>query len=135
MPERPLSDLLRDRARGALLGLAVGDALGTTLEFKPRDSYAPPTDMVGGGTFGLKPGEWTDDTSMMLALGYSLLAHENFDETDLMDRFCAWAEKGEYSHNGRYFDIGMTVRGGLSSFRRIGNPNAGSTDPMSAGNG
>ncbi len=60
---------LRDRARGALLGLAVGDALGTTLEFKTKDSYRPLTDMVGGGPFRLKAGEWTDDTSMALALG------------------------------------------------------------------
>ena len=126
---------LRDRARGALLGLAVGDALGTTLEFTAKDSYPPLTNMVGGGPFGLKPGEWTDDTSMALALGESLLACDAFDESDLMARFCAWAEEGQYSHNGRCFDIGITVRGALNRFRRSGNPVAGSTDPQSAGNG
>ncbi|WP_373504904.1 ADP-ribosylglycohydrolase family protein [Aestuariivirga sp.] len=126
---------LRDRTRGALLGLAVGDALGTTLEFTSRDSHPPLTDMVGGGPFGLNPGEWTDDTSMALALGESLLAHDRFDETDLMQRFCAWAEEGQYSHNGRCFDIGITVRGALARFRKTGNPVAGSTDPQSAGNG
>ncbi len=61
-------ELQRDKARGALLGLAVGDALGTTLEFKSKDSYEPLIDMVGGGPFGLAAGEWTDDTSMALAL-------------------------------------------------------------------
>jgi ADP-ribosyl-[dinitrogen reductase] hydrolase len=129
------AETLRDRARGALLGLAVGDALGTTLEFEPKDSYVPLTTMVGGGPFRLNAGEWTDDTSMALALGSSLLAKAGFDERDLMERFCAWAEKGEYSHNGRCFDIGMTVRGALERFRRSGDPVAGSTDPRSAGNG
>ena len=54
------------RYRGSLLGLAVGDALGTTLEFSPPGSFDPIEDMVGGGPFGLKPGRWTDDTSMAL---------------------------------------------------------------------
>ncbi len=57
-----------DHSRGALLGLAVCDALGTTLEFKPPGSFTPITDIVGGGPFGLKPGQWTDDTSMALCL-------------------------------------------------------------------
>jgi ADP-ribosylglycohydrolase len=57
-----------DRAVGALLGLAAGDALGTTLEFTARDSHPRHTEMIGGGPFGLKPGEWTDDTSMAPAL-------------------------------------------------------------------
>ena len=132
----PIDDkALRDRARGALLGLAVGDALGTTLEFKPKDSYQPLTTMVGGGPFGLRPGEWTDDTSMALALGTSLAERGGLDERDLMERFCAWSEKGEYSHNGRCFDIGITVRGALDRFRRTGDPVAGSTDPQTAGNG
>ena len=126
---------LRDRARGVLLGLAVGDALGTTLEFTARDSYEPLTTIVGGGPFRLERGEWTDDTSMALALGTSLVEKGALDECDLMERFCAWSERGEYSHNGRCFDIGMTVRGALDRFRRSGDPIAGSTDPRSAGNG
>src|SRR4051794_39854796 len=56
----------RSRYRGALLGLAAGDALGTTLEFRPPGSFEPITDIVGGGPFDLKPGEWTDDTTMTL---------------------------------------------------------------------
>jgi ADP-ribosyl-[dinitrogen reductase] hydrolase len=59
---------LRDRYRGALLGLAAGDALGTTLEFKPPVTFEPIADMVGGGPFQLQPGQWTDDTSMALCL-------------------------------------------------------------------
>ena len=53
-----------ERFRGSLLGLAVGDALGTTLEFRPPGTFTPIDDMIGGGPFDLEPGEWTDDTSM-----------------------------------------------------------------------
>ncbi|WP_255453584.1 cyclin-dependent kinase inhibitor 3 family protein [Novosphingobium sp. Gsoil 351] len=77
------ADGVRDRARGALLGLAVGDAIGTTLEFTCRDSYAPLTDMVGGGPFGLEPGQWTDDTAMALALADSLDQDDGFAPHDL----------------------------------------------------
>jgi ADP-ribosyl-[dinitrogen reductase] hydrolase len=61
----------RERYLGCLLGLAAGDAVGTTLEFAPRGSFTPLTDMVGGGPFRLVPGEWTDDTSMALCLAHS----------------------------------------------------------------
>src|SRR5439155_411032 len=54
----------RDRFRGCLLGLACGDAVGTTVEFCPRGTFDPMTDMVGQGPFHHQPGEWTDDTSM-----------------------------------------------------------------------
>ena len=64
---------LRDQYRGSLLGLAVGDALGTTLEFSQPGSFAPVEEMVGGGPFALKPGEWTNDTSMALCLAASLV--------------------------------------------------------------
>ena len=128
-------ELQRDKARGALLGLAVGDALGTTLEFKSKDSYEPLIDMVGGGPFGLAAGEWTDDTSMALALADSLLSCDGVDPADLCTRFCQWRYEGAYSHNGRCFDVGNTVSGSLEAFRRTGNPLSGNTDPDSAGNG
>ena len=79
-----------DRARGALLGLAVGDALGTPIEFKSRDTYPKQTEMTGGGPFHLEPGQWTDDTSMALALADSLIAYPKFDAAGLMDRFVRW---------------------------------------------
>lgn len=63
-PRMPKKISYSDRAAGALIGLAVGDAIGTTVEFKPRGSFTPLTDMVGGGPFALQPGQWTDDTSM-----------------------------------------------------------------------
>ena len=62
-----------DRFLGCLLGLAAGDALGTTLEFKPPGTFEPITDMVGRGPFRLAAGQWTDDTSMALCLAESLI--------------------------------------------------------------
>ena len=121
--------------RGSLLGLAVGDALGTTLEFKPPGTFQPLQDMVGGGPFALKPGQWTDDTSMALCLGESLLACAGFDARDQMERYCRWWRDGYLSATGTCFDIGITVRGALGRFQREGNPLAGSTDPQTAGNG
>ncbi len=126
---------IRDRARGCLLGLAVGDAVGTTLEFTTRDSKPRTVDMVGGGPFKLNPGEWTDDTAMALALSHSLLAADGLVETDLMDRFVAWHERGEYSCTGTCFDIGNTTLAALGRYKSTGDPVAGSTHPRSAGNG
>ncbi len=124
-----------DRAIGALIGLAVGDALGTTIEFKKRDSYEPVVDMIGGGPFGLKPGEWTDDTSMALCLADSLIASKGrLVPDDVARRFVRWWLKGENSVNGRCFDIGNATSEALAEFRNTRIPK-GSTDPKSAGNG
>lgn len=125
----------RDRFRGCLLGLAAGDALGTTLEFKPPGTFEPIDDMVGGGPFGLQPGQWTDDTSMALCLATSLLERDGFDAADQMERYVRWWREGYLSSTGRCFDIGTTVCEALRRFERDGDPWAGSTDPQSAGNG
>ena len=125
----------RARTRGALLGLAAGDALGTTLEFRAPGSFEPIDDIVGGGPFRLKPGEWTDDTSMALCLATSLIEVHGFDARDQMERYCRWAEEAYLSSNGRCFDIGGTVSAALDAYRRTGNPAAGSKDVYSAGNG
>lgn len=127
------SDRIR-RARGCLLGLAVGDAIGTTVEFMPRGSFPKVTDMVGGGPFGLKAGEWTDDTSMALCLGASLL-EKGFDLDDQIQRYTRWHRDGYMSSTGRCFDIGIATRRALNSYQSTGNPESGSTDPRSAGNG
>jgi ADP-ribosylglycohydrolase len=124
-----------DRIVGALIGLAVGDALGTTLEFKRPGSFAPLTDMMGGGPFALKPGEWTDDTSMALCLAESLLELGRFDPVDQLQRFVRWWKEGHLSSTGRCFDIGGQTRTALGDFVRTGNPHYGPTGPMNAGNG
>lgn len=75
------------RYRGCLTGLAVGDAVGTTVEFCEPGSFSPVTDMVGGGPYNLEPGQWTDDTSMALCLAESLLERQGFDADDQMKRY------------------------------------------------
>jgi len=124
-----------NRFRGCLLGLAVGDAVGTTVEFKSRGSFPPVTDMVGGGVFGLKAGQWTDDTSMALCLGTSLVSKNGFDPADQMDRYRDWYQNGYLSSTGNCFDIGNTVRNALERYKQTGDPFSGATDPYSAGNG
>lgn len=128
-------EAVRDRAAGALLGLAIGDALGATLEFKARDSYPRLRDMVGGGPFRLQPGQWTDDTAMALALADSLIARGGLNEADLMERFVQWRDEGRYSCTGTCFDIGITTNRALQRWRRTGDPVAGDPDPQTAGNG
>ena len=126
---------VRDRFRGCLLGLAAGDALGTTLEFKRPGTFEPIDDMVGGGPFDLQPGQWTDDTSMALCLATSLLERGRFDAMDQMQRHVRWWREGYLSSTGTCFDIGNTVSGALSRFMRHGDPYAGSIEPHTAGNG
>lgn len=129
------ADQDRDRFRGCLVGLAVGDALGAPLEFQPRGTFDPVDDMLAGGVHGLEPGQWTDDTSMALCLAVSLLESGGFDPADQMDRYVRWWRDGYLSCTGRCFDIGNTVRGSLERFERTGEPLGGPTDPMTAGNG
>lgn len=123
------------RFRGCLLGLATGDAVGTVLEFKTPGSFTPIEDMVGGGPFRLRPGQWTDDTSMALCLAASLAEKQAFDPADQMDRYLRWWQEGYMSSTGHCFDIGSTVSAALSRYRQTGNPFSGSTDPQTAGNG
>ncbi|MCL6624370.1 MAG: ADP-ribosylglycohydrolase family protein [Fimbriimonadales bacterium] len=125
----------RERFRGCLLGLAIGDAIGASTEFSPKGSFDPVEDMVGGGVFGLPPGCWTDDTSMALCLATSLVECRGFDAVDQMRRYLLWAREGYLSSVGYCFDIGKTVLESLLTFETTGNPYAGPTDPRSAGNG
>jgi ADP-ribosyl-[dinitrogen reductase] hydrolase len=134
-----------DRYRGALIGLAVGDALGTTLEFRPPGSFKPITDMRGGGPFHLKPGQWTDDTSLALCLaeslvdpaspGYAGTRQPGFDPADQLERYVRWYRDGHLSSTGACFDIGTTTVRALHRFEETHEPYCGSTDPHAAGNG
>lgn len=124
-----------DRYHGCLFGLATGDALGTTLEFKSPGSFTPIDDMVGGGPFRLEPGQWTDDTSMALCLAESLLEKSNFDANDQCERYVRWMQDGHLSSNGRCFDIGNTVSRALRDFLTSKNPNSGPDGKYDAGNG
>ena len=121
---------LLDRYRGALLALAAGDALGTTLEFSAPGTFAPIDDMTGGGPFNLEPGEWTDDTSMALCLAESLLEMDGFDAIDQLARYVRWKRTGLHSSNGTCFDVGGTVRSALARFERHGDPWSGEHGPI-----
>ncbi|MEI6808173.1 MAG: ADP-ribosylglycohydrolase family protein [bacterium] len=124
-----------DHFRGSLVGLAVGDALGTTLEFRQPGSFKPIDDMKGGGPFHLKPGQWTDDTSLALCLAESLVERKCFDPVDQLARFVRWYRDGHLSSTGRCFDIGATTASALRRFEATHEPFCGSTDPHAAGNG
>jgi ADP-ribosyl-[dinitrogen reductase] hydrolase len=104
---------LHNRALGAYLGLAVGDALGATVEFMlPREiqyQYGVHQDIVGGGWLKLKPGEVTDDTEMSLALGSALIASNGWNANAVADAFVAWLKS-------RPVDIGNTCRRGIQRY-------------------
>jgi len=125
----------RDRCQGCLTGLALGDALGTAVEFSAPGTFKPVEDITGGGPFQLEPGEWTDDTSMALCLASSLSECRGFDAADQMRRYVRWWKEGYLSSNGRCFDIGTTVRSALQRFLDTLEPLSGSADTWSAGNG
>lgn len=104
-------------ARGTLLGLAVGDALGTTLEFEAREAppfptlaKGPHTDVTGGGPFGVAPGQVTDDTQMATCLALSLKEHKRFHASDVAQRYVAWMP--------HTFDIGNLTHASLTMIAR-----------------
>ena len=117
------------------MGLAVGDAVGTTNEFKWAGTFDPITDMVGGGVFGLEPGQWTDDTSMALCIADSLLAKGRYDSFDVMERYQRWYKEGYRSSTGTCFDIGNQVTRSLWDFREQQRVPTSAERTTSAGNG
>ncbi|MGN6544046.1 MAG: ADP-ribosylglycohydrolase family protein [Aureliella sp.] len=124
-----------DRKRGCLIGLAVGDALGAAVEFMPAGSFVPVSGYRAGGPHGLAPGEWTDDTSMALALAESI-ARAGWNLDDQARRYVDWRDNGTYSVNGRCFDIGNATNAALHCFAKTGNARtAGGTSESSSGNG
>jgi ADP-ribosylglycohydrolase len=124
-----------DRFHGAILGLAVGDAMGVPLEFKDPGSFEPVNDMVGGGSFDLSTGMWTDDTSLALCLAESLIESGKFDPVDQLSRYLRWYQDGPLSVNNECFDIGNTTRQALMTFEETGEPYPGPDHEFSAGNG
>ena len=126
---------LLNRQKGSLLGLAIGDALGCTLEFKKPGTFKPITTIIGGGVHKLKAGQWTDDTSLALCLAQSLIDCKGFDAKDQMQKYCKWDEEGYMSSTGKCFDIGNATLKALDKFRATGEPYSGMTEESSAGNG
>ncbi len=124
-----------DRRRGAFVGLAVGDALGAAIEFSLPGTFEHVSGYRGGGPHGLEPGEWTDDTSMALALGDSI-AQCGWDLDDQAARYVAWWKTGDYSVNGRVFDFGITTSAALRRFAAFRDARrSGDASPLASGNG
>jgi ADP-ribosyl-[dinitrogen reductase] hydrolase len=105
---------MEERLRGCLLGLAIGDALGTPVRFHSRWTFASITGFRAGRT--LKAGEWTNGTSMALALADSILS-VGWNINDQAHRYVDWWLEGKYSVNGTCFDIGTATKLALSKFR------------------
>jgi len=102
-----------DRALGAYLGLALGDALGATVEFMtPREirhEYGVHREIVGGGWLKLAPGAVTDDTTMALALGQALVARQGWSLAAVAESFAAWLR-------AKPVDCGNTCRRGIRRY-------------------
>lgn len=124
-----------DRFQGCLLGLACGDAVGAPIKFHSRGHFEPLTDMIGGGKFRLKAGEWTGDTSMALCLAESLLLSQGFDPVDQMHSYWRWFDEGRWSCRPYAFGIDKTVQAAALRFRETGEPYAGSTDSETSSSG
>lgn len=124
----------RNRARGAMLGMAVGDAIGTTLEFRVRDA-GHVADMVGGGPFGLQPGQWTDDTSMALCVADALIADDDFTPRSFARLLVRWYRDGYNSVLGHCFDIGDATRTAIEGQEATDGQWQGNFKADTAGNG
>ena len=122
---------------GMFLGLAIGDALGAPLEFQPArepDNYV--TKYMTGGAHNVSKGEFTDDTSMALAMADAFITSKAFDGKLIMHNFLKWMNEGKYSPRGVMFDCGTTILQALRKFEKDQtNPFVGSKDKFSAGNG
>lgn len=122
-------DLL-DRYRGCLLGLAVGDALGRTLEFMLPGTFPPLTDMPAEAPFGMKQEGGTDDTALAICLAESLVARKGrLAAADLLDRYLGWYRKHYLPSTGQYVDQKMLVRSAYERFERPQDPTSGPNPP------
>jgi ADP-ribosyl-[dinitrogen reductase] hydrolase len=123
-----MTDLLAERALGAYLGFAVGDALGATVEFMtPREivaAYGVHRRIIGGGWLRLKPGQVTDDTQMSLALGRAIIGAKGWDLQAVCEQWAAWLRSGPV-------DVGNTCRRGITNYIRTGSM----SKPFSEGDG
>ncbi len=124
-------DDVHERALGAYLGFAVGDALGATVEFmmpaEIQHAYGMHRDIIGGGWLKLKPGQITDDTQMSLALGQAILASGGWNAVAAADAFVGWLKS-------KPLDVGNTCRRGIRRYMVEGTL-AGEPSESDGGNG
>ncbi|WP_157150337.1 ADP-ribosylglycohydrolase family protein [Brachyspira sp. SAP_772] len=128
---------LENKLKSAILGLAIGDALGVPYEFISRDIIKnnPCKDMIGYGTHNKKAGIWSDDTSLTLCL-LDNLNNKNINYNNIMDSFVLWYDNGKYTADGDTFDIGITTSDAIDNYKIGKNPiKCGQYDEYSNGNG
>ncbi|CAF4684835.1 unnamed protein product [Rotaria sp. Silwood2] len=109
-----------DRIQGSMFGLTLGDALGAHVEFRPHGYLVanPVKNLVGGETWGLQQGQFTDDTSMALCLAISLIARQGFVPYDQLVRYKWWYKHGYMSSTGQCFDIGTATKDSILEFEK-----------------
>ena len=123
---------------GAIIGHAVGDAMGIPTEFSKREELLknPVLEMIDSPDLGLPAGSWSDDTAMEIATIDSFIHKKYFDYKDIMDRWVKWINESEYTSTGVTFDIGRTC---LKAIKKYCNGSAplqcGSTSINENGNG
>ena len=124
-----------DRAIGAMLGLAIGDAMGMPVEFRPRGKFDPVIEYRSGGPFKLQAGQWTDDTAMSLCLASSLIECNGFDAAHQMKQYSRWIDDGYHSCTGKAVGIGQTILKAMIRYHKTKDPIQGDTNPRRSGNG
>jgi len=120
---------VRERFLGALLGLAVGDAVAAATQFRRPGRFAPVGDVLGGGPFDLPRGAWSDDTAMALCLAESLLESNGFDARDQLERYRSWQQRGHLSATGQCVGITASTAGALARAQWRRQAFSGSHDP------
>ncbi|CAF1123993.1 unnamed protein product [Adineta steineri] len=117
-PSDPIDKNILNRVQGSMIGMALGDALGAHVEFRPRQYLVqhPVTKLESGGTWGLSKGQFTDDTSMALCLAISLIANGGYNPYDQLVRYKWWHQHGYMSSTGHCFDIGAATRNSVLEF-------------------
>jgi ADP-ribosyl-[dinitrogen reductase] hydrolase len=120
---------LRARYQGAMLGLAVGDALAAATQFRRPGSFTPVGDLLGGGPFDLPCGAWSDDTAMALCLAESLVECEGFDARDQLERYGRWQRDGYLSATGQCLGITAGTARALSMAPEPHRAGGGAGDP------
>lgn len=124
-----------ERYYGSLIGLAIGDALGASVEGLAPGMFPPVNDFRAGGICQVEPGEWTDDTALAMCLAESLIARNGFDPSDAMDRIRQWWRAGYWSSRDIAFGIGQTTQAAIEYYEAEGAPYAGLSSDTSATNG
>ena len=124
-----VADRLKDRYRGLVYGLALGDALAAPVQHRRPGAFTPVGDLLGGGPYDLPRGAWSDDTAVAMLLAESLVECRGFDPKDLIARLHRWQRDGYGSATGQCVGITATTAKAIAQAQWSGKPFAGSHDP------